>query len=205
LLAFLLVCIACTLAPFDGAFLAGRARPSLRVRGRVARTTEEQLSGSSLTPSLVPAAAASSDPGDGPEGDWVECTIGYTPTVSVARGVVEPRREDTYLFHKMHLQEQFGHLYAKLGFTLQGGLLYKDVQTVCREPDNLDGVCSDCFKFIFGGSIGFVGITSPRFYGRDDVTVEECIGDSAELKAQEEAMPEDRFRPETSIWCMKNS
>eukprot|EP00438_Fugacium_kawagutii_P005568 Skav226952 [mRNA] locus=scaffold2024:181548:184649:- [translate_table: standard] len=36
---------------------------------------------------------------------------------------VEPRREDSwrdvYIFHKRQLKEDFGHLYAKLGFTIQ--------------------------------------------------------------------------------------
>ncbi|CAE7195851.1 unnamed protein product, partial [Symbiodinium pilosum] len=82
---------------------------------------------------------------NGPVGDWVECEISYTPTISVHSSVKEPRRSDIYIFHKRQLQEDFGHLYAKLGFTVQEGVMYKDIKTVCREPDNLGGQCSDCF------------------------------------------------------------
>lgn len=28
-------------------------------------------------------------------------------------------RQDVYIFHKRQLKEDFGHLYAKLGFTIQ--------------------------------------------------------------------------------------
>ncbi|CAE7865596.1 unnamed protein product, partial [Symbiodinium microadriaticum] len=109
---------------------------------------------------------------DGPVGDWVECEISYTPTISMHSSVQEPRRSDIYVFHKRQLQEDFGHLYAKLGFTVQEGVMYKDIKTVCREPDDLNGDCSDCFKFMFGGAIGFVGTTSPKFYNRQEVSVQ---------------------------------
>lgn len=145
-------------------------------------------------------AAASEDPQDGPIGDWVECDISYTPTVKDN----EPRRTDTYVFHKAQLEEDFGHLYAKLGFTVQEGIMYKDIKAVCREPDGLNGVCNDCFKLIFGGPIGFVGMITPKYYGREGVTVDECISDSVELRAQEDALPGNN-NPSTSYWCMRNA
>lgn len=120
------------------------------------------------------------------------------------KGKTEPRRTDTYVFHKSQLQEDFGHLYAKLGFTIQEGVVYRDVNTVCREPDSLDGTCKDCFKFIYGGSMGFVGMTSPKYYNRKEVSLEECVGDTAALRAEADALPYDRTRPDTSIWCMRN-
>ncbi|CAE7302840.1 unnamed protein product [Symbiodinium necroappetens] len=140
---------------------------------------------------------------DGPVGDWVECEISYTPTISMHSSVQEPRRSDIYVFHKRQLQEDFGHLYAKLGFTVQEGVMYKDIKTVCREPDDLNGDCSDCFKFMFGGAIGFVGTTSPKFYNRQEVSVQECIGDTMQLFDETAALPYDKSRPDTSIWCMK--
>jgi hypothetical protein len=30
--------------------------------------------------------------------------------------------QDVYIFHKRQLKEDFGHLYAKLGFTIQAAL-----------------------------------------------------------------------------------
>ena len=45
--------------------------------------------------------------------------------------------------------------------------------------ENLSGTCSDCFKFFFGGAIGFVGTTSPKYYNRQEVTVEERRGRAA--------------------------
>lgn len=138
---------------------------------------------------------------NGPVGDWVECSIAYTPRVSMHHSRVEPRREDVYIFHKRQLKEDFGHLYAKLGFTIQG-LIYDDIKTVCREPESLSGQCSDCFKFFFGGTIGFTGTTSPKYYDRPSVPVEECVGDTMQL--HEEAISvEDKYRPDLSIWCMK--
>ncbi|CAJ1406708.1 unnamed protein product [Effrenium voratum] len=162
------------------AFLAPSARSALSSRSsRLARRAEAS----------------------GPVGDWVECEISYTPTISVHHSVVEPRRSDVYIFHKRQLQEDFGHLYAKLGFTVSG-LMYKDVKTHCREPEGLVGQCSDCFKFFFGGAIGFTGTTSPKYYDRQQVGVQECVGDTMRLYEEANAIP-DRSRPDMSIWCMK--
>ncbi|CAK9001481.1 unnamed protein product, partial [Durusdinium trenchii] len=159
------------------------------------------LSGPLKPVSRPSTIARGAEAADGPVGDWVECEISYTPRISVHHTVVEPRRSDIYIFHKRQLKEDFGHLYAKLGFTIQG-LMYEDVKTVCREPENLSGTCSDCFKFFFGGAIGFVGTTSPKYYNRQEVTVEECVSDT--MKLHQEAMAvEDKSLPDLSIWCMK--
>eukprot|EP00929_Paragymnodinium_shiwhaense_P072931 TRINITY_DN3702_c0_g1_i1.p1 TRINITY_DN3702_c0_g1~~TRINITY_DN3702_c0_g1_i1.p1 ORF type:complete len:279 (+),score=28.42 TRINITY_DN3702_c0_g1_i1:65-901(+) len=139
---------------------------------------------------------------DGPEGDWVECTISYQPTVSLPNRE-EPRRADSYTFHKDQLRTDFGHLYAKLGFTIQQGVIYKDVKTVCTEPENgLEGTCSDCFKFLFGGAMGYVGMTVPKIYGRTDVPTEECLSDTMAIRMPEK-IAADSTRPDTSLWCMR--
>jgi len=155
------------------------------------------------TESLVGMEARGGSEQDGPLGDWVECEISYTPTVSMLANKPEPRRTDSYVFHKLQLREDFGHLYAKLGFTIQTGVIYRDVETRCFEPDNLEGQCSDCFKFMFGGAIGFVGTTSAKYYQRPAVSLEECVGDTAQLRAEADALPYDKSRPDTSIWCMR--
>lgn len=160
------------------------------------------------------AAAAADSPGDGPVGNWVECEFSYTPMHSRGPDFIEPRRVDNYVFHKMFLKEDFGHLYAKLGFTMEG-LTYKDINVRCFEPDNLEGVCNDCFKFIYGGQIGSTGIISPKYPGRigsngkpEPVALDECVGDSAALRAEADALKaslNDNKLPDTSIWCMRNA
>lgn len=149
------------------------------------------------------AVAAAAGAQNGPAGDWVECEITYTPVHS-AVGKTEPRRTDSYVFHKLSLREDFGHLYAKLGFTM-AGLTYYDIKTHCFEPDGLKGNCNDCFKLMFGGAVGATGIISAKYPKRQSVSVEECLSDSAAIRAKNEALPNYDELPETSVWCMRNS
>jgi len=149
-------------------------------------------------------ARAAGEPNEGPVGDWVECTISYTPSISLHISRIEPRRTDTYLFHKVQLQQNFNQLYTKLGFVMDTELLYKDIKTHCREPDNgLQGQCNDCFKLAYGGAMGFVGMATPKYWDRPQVSTQECIGDTMNLRTADEALPADKNRPEPSWWCMK--
>ncbi|CAE8661037.1 unnamed protein product [Polarella glacialis] len=213
LVVVLTACVA--LKPWAFAFFAGFAPSSHRAE--VSSDQGAKLGGSlsstlsagqvlqrfrhALGSPVATAAAAGEGEQDGPLGDWVECEISFTPTI----GDDKKRRSDTYTFHKKQLQEDFGHLYAKLGFTIQEGVMYKDIKTACREPDGLKGTCSDCFRFMFGGTIGFVGTASPKYYGKSSVSMEECVGDTMKLQADMDALPVDNSRPDTSIWCMQES
>ena len=56
--------------------------------------------------------------------DWQFCSfiglvIGWG---SLAGRLAAERPEDVYIFHKRQLKEDFGHLYAKLGFTIQAAV-----------------------------------------------------------------------------------